>query len=224
MDLEQGEGEVPGDEHAEGETREEEARGADRCGKDLVVDDEDVAPRRVLNTPYQPSQSEIDEHMVDHIPFRHWCRCCLEGFGRESPHCRVHGDRVVPIISFDYLFVTRRGVVGKCELKGEEQDDPTVLKVIAVRDSASRAITAHAVPQKGVDSDRFSVSCIVDFVLWLGYSKVILMSDNEKPIIALLREALLSLRVEGLEQAMEQHPVPYDPAGNGSAEVGDSAR
>ena len=67
---------------------------------------------------------------------------------------------------------------------------------------------------------RFSVSCVVDFVLWLGYARVILMSDNETPIVALLREALKSLRTEGLEQSMEQFPVPYGPAGNGSAELG----
>ena len=38
--------------------------------------------------------------------------------------------------------------------------------------------------------------------------------------MALLKEALKSLRIEGLEQSLEQHPVPYDPAGNGMAEVG----
>ena len=157
-----------------------------RVGEHTVVD-EDVVPRRTLNTPYQPSQSEIDDHMVDHIPYRHWCRCCLEGFGREASHDRVHGERLIPVVAFDYLFITRRGVVGRQELVDGEEDDPTVLKVIAIRDSASKAITAHAVPRKGVDSQRFSVSCVVDFILWLGYCRVILMSDNEARIVFLFR-------------------------------------
>ena len=111
-------------------------------------------------------------------------------------------------------------MVSRRELGKDEQEDPSVLNVIAMRDGSSKALAARAVPQKGVDPERFTVSCVVDFVLWLGHSRVILMTDNEGPIVSLVRESLKSLRVEGLEQVGEQHPVPYDPAGNGSAEVG----
>ena len=48
-------------------------------GEEHSVDLEDVAPKRLLPSPYQPTQSEIEEHMVDHIPFRAWCKCCLDG-------------------------------------------------------------------------------------------------------------------------------------------------
>ena len=49
---------------------------------------------------------------------------------------------------------------------------------------------------------------------------MILKSDNEPAIVRLLREALKVLRVEGVEQAAEEHPPPYDPQSNGAIEVG----
>ena len=57
-------------------------------------------------------------------------------------------------------------------------------------------------------------------VKWLGYSKVTLKSDNEPAIVKLLQEALRELRVQGLEQTMEEHSPEYDSQANGSAEVG----
>ena len=190
-----------------------------RAEQDLNIDEEDVAARRVLPTPVLPSQSEIDEHMIDHLPFRAWCRCCLEGAGREMAHWRVGDHGFVPIIAFDYLFLGRNGVVTRSELTREDEESPELIKVLAVRDTKSKAITAHVVPQKGVDVARYSVACITECVTWLGCSRVILHSDNEKPIVKLLTESLKSLRVQSLEP-MEQHGVPYDSQGNGIAEIG----
>ena len=107
-----------------------------------TVDEDDVAPRRVLVSPQQPTQSEIDEHMIDHIPFRSWCKCCLEGSGREASHFRLDGERSVPLIAFDYLFITSLGVVLRKDLGAGEEENPDVLKVLAVRDPSSKALAA----------------------------------------------------------------------------------
>ena len=45
-------------------------------------------------------------------------------------------------------------------------------------------------------------------------------SDNEPAIVKLLTETLRELRINGLEQVMEEHPPEYDPQANGSAELG----
>ena len=55
---------------------------------------------------------------------------------------------------------------------------------------------------------------------WLGYNKIALKSDNEPAIVKLLAEALRELRIQGLEQCLEEHSPEYDPQSNGSAEVG----
>ena len=79
---------------------------------------------------------------------------------------------------------------------------------------------AHVVPTKGVDVKGFAVASIVDDIRWLGYSRVVLKSDNEPAVVKLLQEALRELRVMGLDQCLEEHSPEYDPQANGSAEVG----
>ena len=66
-----------------------------------------------LPTEYQPTHSEYLDHCVTHYPFRAWCKHCLEGRGREFGHEAHRGDkdgRATPVISFDYAFVSDRGV------------------------------------------------------------------------------------------------------------------
>ena len=79
------------------------------------------------------------------------------------------------------------------------------------------------VPQKGIDEKGFAVSSLVEDVRWLGYTKLILKSNNEPAIVKLLSEALRELRIERAASApvrMEEHSLEYDPQANGSAEVG----
>ena len=69
----------------------------------------------------------------------------------------------------------------------------------------------------------FAVSSLVEDVRWLGYSKLILKSDNEPAIVKLLSEALCELKIDGVASApilMEEHSPEYGPQANGSAEIG----
>ena len=112
------------------------------------------------------------------------------------------------MISMDYLFITRREVFSVDEARW---DDPNALKVLVVKDTRSKSVFSFAVPQKGIDQKRFAVDVIFESVLWFGYSRVILKSDNEPAIMKLLQEALGALTVIGIDQASEEHPPPYDP-------------
>ncbi len=116
----------------------------------------------------------------------------------------------------DYACLTRNGSVVHEGVPG--WNDEEALKLLIVNDSLSRTVFAHAVHKKGVDDKRFAADIIVDDVLWLGYAKVILKSDNEPAIIKLLKEILAAPKVSGLEQAGEEHSPPYDSQANGSVE------
>ena len=173
-----------------------------------------------LPTVYQPTHSEYLDHCVTHYPFRAWCRHCLEGRGREFGHEAHRGDkdaRATPVISFDYGFLSDSGDVISQEAFEAAGDG--AIKVLIIRDSKSKRVFAHVVPSKGVDEGGFSVRMLVDDVKWLGYSKVTLKSDNEPAIVKLLTEALRELRIQGLDQTLEEHSPEYDPQANGSAEV-----
>ena len=75
-------------------------------------------------------------------------------------------------------------------------------------------------PQKGVDEDQFAVDCLVGDIVWIGYSNVLLKSDNEPAILKLLQASLKELRSNGVDQVMSENSLEYDPQANGSAEVG----
>ena len=36
-----------------------------------------------------PSQAEIEEHMLTHVPFRSWCKFCVLGKSVSNPHRKV---------------------------------------------------------------------------------------------------------------------------------------
>ena len=43
---------------------------------------EDVEPMRKAPSPYLPSAAEIEEHRKTHIPYRSWCKHCIDGRAR----------------------------------------------------------------------------------------------------------------------------------------------
>ena len=126
--------------------------------------------------------------------------------GREfGHHAADQGRRTVPIIGFDYMFITRRGVFERGEW--EPVSGESVAKVLVIRDSMSKALIAHMVPQKGVDERMYVIDTIVQEIEWLGYRRIILKSDNEAPIVSLVKAALRAIKVENVvEQASEEGP------------------
>ena len=109
--------------------------------QDDVIESQEpeVEPLRTLPSPYVPSASEIAEHEIDHIPPRPmWCRFCLEGHGREDAHTSSGSARSTPVISMDYMFLSRRGLFTRSEW--EPQAGENSAKVLVIRDSKSRAL------------------------------------------------------------------------------------
>jgi len=58
-----------------------------------------------LNNPILPSAAEIAIHDRTHIPYRSWCRICVEAAGREDAHRAaakdVKGESQDPTMSFE---------------------------------------------------------------------------------------------------------------------------
>jgi len=175
--------------------------------------EDECAPKRAAPDPGAPTQQQIDDHEIDHMPYRSWCEACVSGRGIGDQH-RAGPESQVPTISFDYLLVTKKGI----KLSGQADPGDVLLKILVVKDSMSKVISAHVVKSKGVDDDGYAVEKLTRDILWLGYSKVNLKSDNETAIVALLHEVLRGLKLEATEQVAEVHPAPYDSKGNGSVE------
>ena len=54
----------------------------------------------------QPSEQEVKEHMINHMPFRSWCPFCIKGKAGSNAHRKRSEDESgVPVISIDYAFM-----------------------------------------------------------------------------------------------------------------------
>ena len=174
-----------------------------------IPDDEaeaEMAPKRISPDPGQPTEQEVCEHLVDHMPYRSWCTHCVKGRGTGEQH-REGAGSAIPIIAFDYLFVTERGIQQRAELEGDEEKK-AVTKILVVKDLKSKTIFSHVVPQKGVDADGYAVVRLVEDIKWLGYTKILLKADNERAIVKLLHDSLRRIKTDVLDmdQIAKEHP------------------
>ena len=92
--------------------------------------------------------------------------------------------------------------------------------MLIVRNLRSKAFFAHAVEKKGLDEKGYIVDAFVADMLWTGYSKVLLKSNNEPAMLQVLAEARKRLKEEKLEIVLDENSIPYDSQSNGGAEIG----
>lgn len=70
------------------------------------TDEEDeIQKPKIMKDPRAPTQKEIDEHNVTHLPFRAWCTACVTGAAKDRPHYRDSGCAKMDTIVFDYGFL-----------------------------------------------------------------------------------------------------------------------
>ena len=199
-------------------------------GDEVIIKDdvdEEVEPVRIAPDPGKPTERQIEEHRITHLPFRSWCRWCILGRGRGLQH-RARMGSVIPIIGLDYFFLTSAGVVMKEELKlddaqvNEARTKGEVAKCLVVRCFASKAVFGHVIPRKGLDEDGIVVEKILSDLEWLGHTRVIVKADNEPAIQALARRSieLAKIEIKDMEQVSKEDPVAYDSMSNGGTEVG----
>ena len=148
-----GEGEVgDGDQRSDqgqeavADQRREDAVEEERADQD-VKDEEDCGTKPVAPDPGMPTQSEIEQHNIDHLPYRNWCDCCVRGKATGDPHRRATTESRIPIIAFDYMFVTKDKVSMPDEISDDAKKDALV-KILVVKDTKSKAAFAHVVRKK----------------------------------------------------------------------------
>ena len=175
---------------------------------------EESAPAKPLRSPSAPSRQEMLEHSLTHYPFRSWCPFCVMGKSKASNHSSTGGveESEVPVVAFDYAFMNDRNVRHneedpKPENAGTEIDDG-VMKILVSHDSKSKSCAAIPVPQKGIDSDEWAVREALKFLDYLGYQKLIIKSDQERALGAVLK------RVRVYRGANTQNMTENSPVGS----------
>ena len=151
----------------------------------------------------QPTECEIEEHNISHLPPRWWRPHCVRGMGKALPHRGRRPEdsekKTIPTVAIDYYFLGSTNA----EKRIEEERDLKILPQIAVRSHPHRVTVASATPSKGVTEH--SVQMMMDTIKMLCYKKFIFKSDQERSIVA-LKEAVRCAMKE-VEFLMGESPV-----------------
>ena len=125
--------------------------------------------------------------MIDHYPFRSWCRYCVMAASRSDHHRRQAEDYdEVPVISCDYSFFT--------DSRDDQGRHLTEAEAIAVG-AAPMLVTAGQEKQnnpcdcvrcKGIE-DEFPIETTSKWIFGLGYPEVAIRAHGESSIVALNR-------------------------------------
>ena len=159
----------------------QEQVGATHDVEELVDEEAEFIcrPTRTQNwkpSPPAPSRQEVAEHNIDHWPFRSWCPDCVAGKATGDHHRVTKGkeedESRIPILAFDYAFMSNTGDVGKYSEVSEA-------KILVGKDSKSKYTFAIPVPQKGIDDTEWAVRKIIQIIEFLGYKEIIIKVDQE---------------------------------------------
>ena len=180
-------------------------------------DDTEVEPGKKAIGPGKPTDQQIEEHRMAHLPYRSWCRWCVLGRGRGLQH-RVRPGSLIPIVGIDYYFLTGSGIKLRSELAMSDEEVDTarqrgdLAKCLVVRCYVSKSVFGHVIPRKGLDEDGIVVGMILQDLEWMGHTRLIIKADNEPAIQALARRAIELAKVElkDLDQVSKEDPVAYD--------------
>ena len=84
---------------------------------------------KVRKDPGAPSAEEVARHAATHLPYRSWCKHCVNGRGVAHPHITQHNskDGEVPTVGVDYHYM------------GKEEEEGTV-PTLCIKDAHSKVV------------------------------------------------------------------------------------
>lgn len=143
--------------------------------RDTEIEIEEADAPRVPAKVYTPSPAEYDKHCATHLPYRNWCPICVQA-KRKNPAPKKSKDedkhRHIPVISMDYMYLN-------------EKSDEANCPILVIHDSHSEGVWAVFSKRKGDNS--YVIKRVIGIIKRLGYSKIVLKSDQE-PALRQLEE------------------------------------
>ena len=151
--------------------------------------------QRVLQSS-RMTKREREEHEVTHATFRSWCEACVAGRATEDAHRRSAKESSVPMVAMDH------GLLGR----NTDAHQATILVL------AQRPHGACQVLRKG--PELYAIDCGLAYLDSWGLAEVVLKSDNEPAIQALVD----GVRIKRGERTMVEKSPQYSHQSNGAAE------
>ena len=171
-------------------------------------DSNEAAQTKRMFAPSAPSRQEALEHACTHVPYRSWCPHCVAGKAKSKKHqsSGQMAESEVPVVAMDYAFMSDKTEQESGVENGDDAESENEIKILVARDARSRVCLTLPVPQKGVDPQEWSVRQCLKFLDFLGYKKLMLHTDQEAALKAILAKLQL-YRGEDVQLMAEHTPV-----------------
>ena len=86
----------------------EEPAAAAGAEEGSEAEPEEARVPRAARDPGEPSDEERRRHECTHLPYRSWCRYCVQGRMQNPPRqSHIGGAHDVPEVALDYCFLTK---------------------------------------------------------------------------------------------------------------------
>ena len=156
-----------GEPATDGPGREVSSRDDEPVGED--AEEEEARAVKAPRRPCEPTEEERRLHEILHLPYRSWCRYCVEGRGQHAPHYGTRSEEPrIPEVHVDYAFFR------------DKEGAPSV-PVIVLKHRQSRALAAHVVPHKGGDHEWAVAQCVRDTRKWGMHGDLIMQRPGGCP-------------------------------------------
>lgn len=143
--------------------------------------------------PLLPTEAEVQQHNLSHLPYRNWCPHCVRGRGVEMEHRRRRpGDEPpTPEYHLDYCF--------------PGDTDGNKLTVLVAVEKQSRMKRGIVVPSKG-STGQYAARVVMEMIDECGHRNVpIIIKTDQEPAIKLLVDDLKVART-GAQTMTEEAP------------------
>ena len=184
----------------DGKGERQEKGGAD------IDDEAGERKAKKMQDPLLPSEAEVKDHEITHLPYRSLCRHCVRGRGREFPHTKNEGQVSMPELHADLCFL------------GDEGESGNTVPVVVVRERTTKMTLAAAIPVKSTGTHVARRIAAFMKEIGVGLGGVLVKTDQEPAIKAIMEEAGRVRAADGGgKYLMEQSPVGSS-ASNGIVE------
>ena len=154
-----------------------------------------------MQDPKRPSEAEVKEHELTHLPYRSWCRHCVRGRGKALPHRSLRDEAGMAEIHVDLCFL------------GEESEPGKTVPVLVARERTTRMTMAAVVPSKSTNAH--IAKRLVAFMREVGVATGdLLVKADQEPAIQSILDAAGKHRAAAADGGGGRYVVEQSPAGS----------
>jgi hypothetical protein len=126
---------------------EDEIHG-EEVGERIRASREERVVKKMID-PRRPTEREVEEHNLMHLPYRNWCPVCVRAKGKDSDHRKsLDEERGLAEFSFDYCFP-----VGDLDHR---------ITILVGRERSTGMTMASTIPSKG-SKGKFAADKVLEY-------------------------------------------------------------